>query len=96
MPKTLAATRTSMIDQVGLALAIAKADGADLRADPARYRRLALAALKPLKHPTTAMTDAAHEAVWSDAMWAINNRRDFQKPVRAMIRAAMGVGGGER
>jgi hypothetical protein len=30
-------------------------------------------------------------------MWAINSRRDFQKAVRAMIRAALDDGrGGER
>jgi hypothetical protein len=81
-----------MIDQI--AIAIAKADGADLRADPARYRRLALAALKPLAQPTATMIDAAHEAVWFDNYWAINSRRDFQKAVRAMIRAAMDDGGG--
>ena len=52
-----------------------KADGGDFQADPARYRRLAMAALKPLEKPTEAMIDAAHEAVWSDAMWAINSRR---------------------
>ena len=77
----------SMIDQIGRA--IAKADGADFEGDPARYRRLALAALKPLARPTETMVDAAHEAVWSDAFWAVNSRADFKKAVRAMIRAAM-------
>jgi hypothetical protein len=77
----------SMVDQVGRA--IAKADCADFESDPARYRKLALAALKPLTRPTEAMVDAAHEAVWSDAFWAINSRADFRKAVRAMIRAAM-------
>ena len=43
----------SMVDQVGAA--IATADGADLESDPVRYRRLALAALKPLTQPTEAM-----------------------------------------
>jgi hypothetical protein len=83
---------TPMIDQI--TEAIAKADGSDLRADT-RYRRLAFAALQPLAKPTEAMLDAAHEAVWSDATWAINSRRDFQKAVRAMIVAALkeGVGG---
>jgi hypothetical protein len=76
-----------MIDQVGRAIAIA--DGADFVSDPARYRRLALAALKPLTRPTEGMIDAAHEAVWFDAFWAINSRADFKKAVRAMIRAAM-------
>jgi hypothetical protein len=77
----------SMIDRVGTA--IATADGADFENDPARYRRLALAALKPLTRPIEAMVDAAHEAVWFDAFWAINSRADFKKAVRAMIRAAM-------
>jgi hypothetical protein len=35
------------------------------------------------------MVDAAHEAVWFDFYWAINNRRDFTRAVRAMITAAM-------
>ena len=59
-------------------------------------RRLALAALKPLVKPTEHMIDAAHEAVWFDGLWAINNRRDFQKAVRAMILAAMKEGEGGR
>jgi hypothetical protein len=50
-----------MIDQI--AMAIAQANGADIRADPSRYRRLALAALKPLEKRTETMVDAAHEAV---------------------------------
>ena len=77
----------SMVDQVGRA--IAKADGANFESDPPRYRRLALAALGPLVRPTEAMVDAAHEAVWSDAFWAINSRADFKKAVRAMLRAAL-------
>jgi hypothetical protein len=77
----------SMVNQVGSA--IAKADGADFESDPSRYRKLALAALKPLTRPTEAMVDAAHEAAWSDAFWAINSRADFKKAVRAMIQAAM-------
>jgi hypothetical protein len=76
-----------VVDQV--ASAISKADGAEFESDPARYRRLALAALKPLTQPTEAMVDAAHEAVWFDAFWAVNSRADFKKAVRAMIRAAM-------
>jgi hypothetical protein len=48
-----------------------------------------LAALKPLGRPTEAKVDAAHEAVWFDAFWAINSRADFKKAVRVMIRAAM-------
>ena len=77
----------SMVEQV--AKAIAQADGSRFEADPARFRKLALAALKPLARPTEAMVDATHEAVWSDAFWAINSRADFRKAVRAMIRAAM-------
>jgi hypothetical protein len=61
-----------MIDQVGTATATA--DGADFESNPARYRRLALAALKPLIRPTEAMVDLAHEVVWFDAFWAINSR----------------------
>jgi len=76
-----------MIEQI--ARAIARADGVRFESDPARFRRLALAALKPLARPTEAMVDAAHEAVWSDAYWAINSRRDFRKAVRAMILAMM-------
>ena len=75
-----------MVDQVGRA--IAKADGINFESDPPSYRKLALAALEPLVRPTEAMVDAAHEAVWSDALWAINSRADFKKAVRAMIRAA--------
>jgi hypothetical protein len=72
-----------MIERIGQAIAVA--DGADFQADQARYRRLAAASLKPLLHPTEAMIDAAHEAVWFDAFWAINSRADFKKAVRAMI-----------
>lgn len=93
MPKQSAGKVTPMIDLI--AEAIAKADGGDLRADPARYRRLALAAMKPLARPTETMIDAAHEAVWSDDFWAINSRRDFQKAVRAMVLAAIKEGDGE-
>jgi hypothetical protein len=85
---------TPMTQQI--AEAIASADGADLQTDPARYRRLALAALQPLAKPTETMIDAAHEAVWSDAMWAINSRRDFKKAVRAMILASLKEGAGGR
>ena len=77
----------SMIEQ--MARAIAQADGAKFEIEPERFRALALAALKPLVKPTEAMVDAAHQAVWSDAFWAINSRRDFRKAVRAMILAAM-------
>jgi hypothetical protein len=46
-----------MIKQIGQAIAVA--DGADFEADQARYLRLALAAVKPLLHPTETMIDAA-------------------------------------
>jgi len=84
--KHLMSTAT-MVVRIGRTLA--KEDGVKFESDPARFRKLALAALKPLTRPTAAMVDAAHEAVWSDAFWAINSRRDFEKAVRAMIRAAM-------
>jgi hypothetical protein len=91
MPKKPVADTTTMLKQV--AQAIARADGADMQDDAARYLRLAQAALEPLAKPTGAMIDAAHEAVWSDGFWAINSRRDFQKAVRAMILAAMKADG---
>jgi hypothetical protein len=94
MAKKSAGIAVTMIDQI--AQAIAEADGADIRADPARYRRLALAALMPLTKPTEAMIDAAHQAVWFDAYWAINSRRDFRKAVRAMILAAIAEGDGPK
>ena len=50
----------NMINQI--AHAIAEADGSDFQAEPARYRRLAVAALQPLANPTDAMIDAAHKA----------------------------------
>lgn len=78
---------TSMLDAI--AAAMAEADGRALADDPARYRRMAMAALKPLLRPTEGMIDAAHKAVWFDAQWAINSRSDFKKAVRAMIKAAM-------
>jgi hypothetical protein len=74
-----------MIDQV--ARAITAADGAAFEDDPSRFRKLAMAALKPLARPTEAMVDAAHEAVAFDDAWAINSRADFRKAVRAMIKA---------
>ena len=78
---------TNMADQIGRA--IAAADQAKFEDDPGRYRRRALAALKPLTRPTEAMVDAAYEAVRFDEHWAVDSRRDFKKAVRAMIRAAM-------
>ncbi len=80
----------SMVEQI--ARAIAKADGARFEDDPERFRRLALAALKPLARPTETMVDAAYEAVRFDEHWAVNSRRDFRKAVRAMILAAMDGG----
>jgi hypothetical protein len=81
------ANSANMIERIGQAIAVA--DGADFQADQGRYRRLAAAALKPLLHPTETMIDAAHEAVWFDAYWAINSRADFKKAVRAMIASAI-------
>ena len=49
-----------MVDQIGGA--IATADGTEFKSDPSRYRRLALAALKPLTRPTEAMVDAAYRS----------------------------------
>ena len=71
----------NMIDQI--AHAIAEADGSNFQADPARYRRLAAAALQPL-----AMIDAAHKAASFDDIWAINSRRDFKRAVKAMLAAS--------
>ena len=90
MPKHSAAAPTNMIDR--MALAIATADGQPIPGDPSRYRRLALAALKPLAVPTDAMIDAAHNSVWFDAEWAINTRQDFQRAVRAMVAHALAEG----
>ena len=90
MPKQRSSLPILMMDRKVHALA--KADGETVDADPGRYRRHALAALKPLTVPTKTMIDAAHEAVWFDEAWAINNRRDFQKAVRAMITRAMAGG----
>jgi hypothetical protein len=47
---------TSMVDQIGRALATA--DGAKFEDDPGRFRRLALAALKPMTRPTEAQIRA--------------------------------------
>jgi hypothetical protein len=76
-----------MVDRI--ALALAKAEGQALTADPVRYRRLAVASLRPLTVPSE-----AHEAVWFDATWAINSRRDFRRAVRAMITQAILEGQG--
>ena len=60
MTKQRVAAPTIMVDRI--ALALAKADGQALAADPTRYRRLAIASLQPLITPSEAMIDAAHEA----------------------------------
>jgi hypothetical protein len=73
----------NMIDQI--AHAIAEADGGNFQAEPARYRRLAAAALQPLANPTDAMIDAAHKAASFDDLWAISSRRDFKRAVKAML-----------
>jgi hypothetical protein len=49
------AAPTTMV--VRIALALAKAEGQALTADPLRYRRLAVASLKPLTVPSEAMID---------------------------------------
>jgi hypothetical protein len=87
MPRRRGAQARSRLERV--ARALAEADGGDFDAEPARYRRLAVAALGPLARPTAAMIDAAHEAVWFDAGWAIDNRSDFRKAARAMIEAVL-------
>jgi hypothetical protein len=92
VPKQRVEATGTMVDRI--ALALAKAEGRALEADPARYRHLAIAALKPLAVPSEAMIDAAHQAVWSDAFWAINSRRDFRRAVRAMITYAISEGQG--
>ncbi len=70
----------------------AKTDGATFAADPARYRRLAIAALKPLTVPTQAMIDAARAVVWLDDACGIDDHGDFRRAVRAMITHAITEG----
>ncbi len=70
-----------------MAQAIATANGGVFETDRDQYRRLALAALKPLGKPTKGMVYAAHAAVEFDAMWAINTSQDFARAVKAMIKA---------
>lgn len=84
----------TMLDEI--TSADTKADDGDLHADLVRYRRLALAALKPLAKPIEAMIDAAPDAVQFDNIWATNTRRDFRKAVRAVILAAMKEDGASR
>jgi hypothetical protein len=50
MPTNPAIPVEHMLDTIGRA--IAKADGKEFGDDPAHYRQLALAALKPLTRPT--------------------------------------------
>ena len=76
----------NMVDRI--AHAIAEADGANFQAEPARYRRLAEAVLRPLANPTDAMIDAAHKAASFDDLWAVNSRRDFKRAVKAMLAAS--------
>ena len=90
MAKPRESEAATMVDRI--ALALAKSEGQALAVDPARYRRLALAVLQPLSVPSEAMIDAAHEAVWFDAEWAINSRQDFRRAVRAMITHAIREG----
>jgi hypothetical protein len=92
MPKQGPGQPAAMIDRI--ARALAKADGAAFAADPERYRRLAMAALKTLVVPTEPMIDAAHAAVWFDDAWAIENRQDFRRAIRAMITHAITGGHG--
>lgn len=86
MPPRIPLNRTTMIERIGRA--IADADGTDFSVGPDRFRRMARAALAVLATPTETMIDAAHEAVWFDAAWAINSRNDFQRAVKAMLAAA--------
>lgn len=92
MPKQRLAKPATMVDRI--AKALAKADDKVFAPDPARYRRLALAALKTLTIPTETMIDAAHAVVWFDDAWGIDNRGDFQRAVRAMIKQAIAEGQG--
>jgi hypothetical protein len=73
-----------------IALALAKADGSPFQSNQARYRLLAIAALKSLLVPTETMIDAAHAAAQFDDDWAVNTRADFRRAVRAMITQAIG------
>src|SRR3954454_15369713 len=85
MPDQCPSEPESMLDVVGRALA----EGADFKSEQDRYRRLALAALRPLAQPTKGMIYAAHAAVEFDALWAINTSQDFARAVEAMIEAVM-------
>ena len=66
-----------MVEQI--ARAIAKADDARFHDDRARFRGLALAALRPLARPTESMIDPAYEAVRFDEHWAIKQPERLQE-----------------
>src|SRR3954464_16103771 len=57
MPRRRGVQTGTMVDRMGRA--IAEADGGDFDADPARYRRLAIAAPQPLPRPPGATAAAA-------------------------------------
>src|SRR5450432_2469993 len=78
---------TGKLEQIGRP--IADTDGVEFQNDPNRFRRLVVEALKAFVRLTDTMVDAAHEAVSFDGAWAIRDRSDFSKAVRAMVRAAM-------
>jgi hypothetical protein len=92
MPRQRTAPPATMVHRI--AQALAKAEGQVPPGNPERYRRLAIASLQPLLVPSETMVDAAHEAVWFDAEWAINSHRDFRRAVRAMIARAIAEGEG--
>jgi hypothetical protein len=50
--------------------------------------------VKPLAASSEAMIDAAHQAVWPDALRAINSRLDFRRAARAMITYVISEGQG--
>jgi hypothetical protein len=85
MPTRRRSETESMLNTIGRA--IAEADGGDFDNDRERYRRLALAALRPMARPTKGMIHAAHAAAEFDAMWVIGSNRDFARAVKAMIEA---------
>ena len=41
--------------------------------------------MRPLTNPNEAVDDAAHEAVWCEAYWAITSGQDFKRAVEAVI-----------
>jgi hypothetical protein len=80
VPKQRLAKPTTMVDR--LAKALAKADDKVFAPDPARYRRLALAALKTLTIPTEAMIDAAHAVVWFVRFTELGRQQKVQSCLR--------------